>query len=305
CLRDRVEGECLSHLLTDETYGPLHPVTASPAGAGHTGVWRRSALSGCRLLSRRRARKRSPRGENIEKSATTILDRARRERPGLRCDAATPLCCRCLPPSCAYHDRALCRLATLRLASCREPPAPGRLATVQVKAYSRSGKYVFTDNHTGLSGGGTAIFPYTVLPHGTPLEVQTLVRGVDDPRTDVVTLADTVHLRPDLVAWRLQAPDQSPIGAAVNLKGFVLERNGEVGARADCVLYVDGTAADRATGIWVDAGGMVACAMTHVFTEARTYSLELRVENVRPRDFDDTNNSVSASITALSPSGFS
>jgi len=184
-------------------------------------------------------------------------------------------------------------------------PAPGTLATVQVKAYSRSGKYVFTDNHTGLSGGGTAIFPYTALPHGTPLEVQTLVRGVDDPRTDVVTLADTVHLRPDLVAWRLQAPDQSPIGAAVNLQGFVLERNGEVGARADCVLYVDGTAADRASGIWVDAGGMVACAMTHVFTEARTYSLELRVENVRPRDFDDTNNSVSASITAVAPSGFS
>jgi len=50
---------------------------------------------------------------------------------------------------------------------------------------------------------------------------------------------------------------------------------------------------------------MVACAMTHVFTEARTYSLELRVENVRPRDFDDTNNSVSASITAVAPSGFS
>src|SRR6184192_298839 len=91
-------------------------------------------------------------------------------------------------------------------------PAPGTLATVQVKAYSRSGKYVFTDNHTGLSGGGTAIFPYTVLPHGTPLEVQTLVRGVDDPRTDVVTLADTVHLRPDLVAWRLQPPAQSPMG---------------------------------------------------------------------------------------------
>src|SRR5436305_14181112 len=43
---------------------------------------------------------------------------------GLRCDAATPLCCRCLPPWCAYHGLALCRLATLRLASCREAPAP-------------------------------------------------------------------------------------------------------------------------------------------------------------------------------------
>jgi hypothetical protein len=184
-------------------------------------------------------------------------------------------------------------------------PAPGTLASVQVKAYTRSGQDVFTDNHTALSGGGTASFPYTVLPHGTPLQLQTLVGGVDDPRTDVVTLADTVHLRPDLVAWRLQGSNSSPIGAAVNFQGFILERNGEVGARADCVLYVDGTAVDRADGIWVDAGGSVACAMTHSFTTAGTYSLQLRIENVRPGDFDDTNNSVTGSITIVPPTDFS
>ena len=184
-------------------------------------------------------------------------------------------------------------------------PAPGTLGMVQVKAFTPSGELAFTDNHTGLSAGATASFSYTTLPHGTSLQVQSSVAGSDGSRTDVVTLATAVQFRPDLVASRLDAPAQAPIGAAVNLQGFILERNGEVGARADCVLYVDGTAADRATGIWVDAGGMVACAMTHVFTEARTYSLELRVENARPRDFDDTNNSVSASITAVAPSGFS
>jgi len=184
-------------------------------------------------------------------------------------------------------------------------PAPGTLGMVQVKAFTPSGNLAFTDNHTGLSADATASFSYTTLPHGTSLQVQSAVAGSDGSRTDVVTLATAVHFRPDLVASRLDAPAQAPVGAAVNLQGFILERNGEVGARADCVLYVDGAAADRATGIWVDAGGMVACAMTHVFTEARTYSLELRVENVRPRDFDDTNNSVSASITAVAPSGFS
>src|ERR1051325_1336173 len=184
-------------------------------------------------------------------------------------------------------------------------PAPGTLRMVQVKASTPSGNSAFTDNHTGLSAGATASFSYTTLPHGTSLQVQSAVDSSDGSRTDVVTLATAVHFRPDLVASRLDAAAQAPIGAAVNLQGFILERNGEVGARADCVLYVDGTAADRATGIWVDAGGMVACAMTHVFTEARTYSLELRVENVRPRDFDDANNSVSASITAVAPSGFS
>ena len=184
-------------------------------------------------------------------------------------------------------------------------PAPGTLKKVQVKAFTPSGNLAFTDNYTGLSAGATTSFSYATLPHGTPLQVQSGVAGSDGARTDVVTLATAVHFRPDLVASRLDAPAQAPVGAAVNLQGFILERNGEVGARADCVLYVDGAAADRAAGIWVDAGGMVACAMTHVFTEARTYSLELRVEGVRPRDFDDTNNSVSASITAVAPSGFS
>jgi len=183
-----------------------------------------------------------------------------------------------------------------------EASAPGSLDMVQVKAFAPSGTLAFTDNHTGLSGA-TASFSYGTLPHGTPLQVQSVVDG-GDPRADVVTLATAVHFAPDLVASRLDAPANAPVGAAVNLQGFILERNGEVGARADCVLYVDGAAADRATGIWVDAGGTVACAMTHVFTEARTYSLELRVESVRPRDFDADNNIASASLTAVEPSDF-
>jgi hypothetical protein len=180
--------------------------------------------------------------------------------------------------------------------------APGSLEMVQIKAFAPSGNLAFTDNHTGLSGA-TATFSYGTLPHGTPLQVQTVV-GVD-PQADVVTLATAVHFAPELVPSRLEAPANAPVGAAVNLQGFILERNGEVGARADCVLYVDGTAVDRANGIWVDAAGNVACAMTHIFTEVRTYSLELRVENVRPSDFDDTNNSVTTSITIVAPSEFS
>jgi hypothetical protein len=178
-------------------------------------------------------------------------------------------------------------------------PAAGTLASVQVKVFTPSGKLARVDNHNGLSSGATASFPSSALPHGTRLQVQTLVRSSDGLRTDVVSLADAVYFRPDLVASRLNAPAEAPLGAAVNLQAFIHEGNGEVGARADCVLYVDGAAADRANGIWVDAAGTVACAMTHMFAEARTYALELRVENVRPRDFDDTNNGVSSSINIV------
>jgi len=75
-----------------------------------------------------------------------------------------------------------------------------------------------------------------------------------------------------------------------------MERNGDVGARASCVLYVDGTAVDRVDGIWVDAGGVVSCAMTHSFSTAGTHALEVRAENVRPGDYDDANNRATASI---------
>jgi hypothetical protein len=180
--------------------------------------------------------------------------------------------------------------------------APGTLRRVQVKAFTPSGKLAFTNDYAG--GSASATFPYTTLPHGTALQLQTVVDGIDVARSDVDTLATAVYFRPDLVASRLDAPAGAPVGAAVNLEGLITERNGEIGARADCVLYVDGTAADRASGIWVDAGGTVACSMTHLFTEARTYSLELRVENVRPGDFDDTNNSVTTSISIAQPSDF-
>ena len=177
------------------------------------------------------------------------------------------------------------------------PAAVGSLSRVQVKAFTPSGQLAFTNNYTGL-GAASARFPYSNLPHGAVLQIQALVQETNE-RTDVATMRDVVHFRPDIIASRLDAPAQAPLGAAVTIQGFIREGNGEVGARADCVLYVDGIAVDRASGIWVDAAGLVACAMTHAFTEARSYALELRAENVQPGDFDDANNRVSSSIAIV------
>ena len=180
-------------------------------------------------------------------------------------------------------------------------PAPGTLERAQVKAYAPSGKLFWTD--TRAVDSPTTTLAYTNLARGTALEVQTLVRGVDGVRTDVVTLADAVHLRPDLGTY-LQGPNEAGLGIAVNFDGFVWEQNGELGARANCVLYVDGIAVDRADGVWVDAGGLIDCAMTHVFQSSGTYSVELRVENVNPGDYDDANNRSTMSIRVSSPHEF-
>jgi hypothetical protein len=183
-------------------------------------------------------------------------------------------------------------------------PTTGSLASVQVKGYSPAGALFLTRNHTGLEGGGSASFAYAGLARGTPLQVQAVVRDVGGARSDVVTVTTAVRMRPDLVATRLEGPAEAPIGAAVNFHAFVAERHGEVGARASCVLYVNGAAVDRADGIWVNAGGVVACAMTYRFTEVGTHALEVRVENVRPGDYDDANNRATASVRVVAPTEF-
>ncbi|MGZ3374210.1 MAG: hypothetical protein ACXU9Z_13045 [Gemmatimonadaceae bacterium] len=177
----------------------------------------------------------------------------------------------------------------------------GTLSSVQVKGYDPRGVQLFTSTNNGLSVS-KASFPYSNLARGSQVQVKANVRNAS--KNEVVTVTDVVHLRPDLAALRVDGPPNALIGAPVNFTAFIMERLGDLGARASCVLYVDGTAADRADGIWVDAGRVVACAMTHAFSVAGTHTLEVRVENVLPGDYDDSNNRAAASINIVQPAEF-
>jgi hypothetical protein len=177
----------------------------------------------------------------------------------------------------------------------------GTLSSVQVKGYDPRGVQLFTSTNNGLSVS-TASFPYSNLTRGSQVQVKANVRNAS--KNDVVTVTDAVHLRPDPVALRVESPPNALIGWPLALHAFIMERNGDVGARISCVLYIDGTEADRADGLWVDAGGVVDCAMAHTFKTAGTHSLEVRVENVRPGDYDDSNNRATASIQIVQPAEF-
>ncbi|HEX8905297.1 MAG TPA: hypothetical protein VF771_10670, partial [Longimicrobiaceae bacterium] len=102
-------------------------------------------------------------------------------------------------------------------------------------------------------------------------------------------------LAPDLRA-ELHAAPRTRTGFPVTITAEVAELNGDVGARADCVLYVDGAEADRANGIWVDAGDAVGCAFSHTFTTPGTKLLRVEVANVSPGDFEPSNNAASGTI---------
>lgn len=180
-------------------------------------------------------------------------------------------------------------------------PAPGRIVKAQLKPLNAGGEAAYSRNFPNLAGGGAFATNVNDLRRGQQLQAQANVTGIDPNRTDVVTVVETVKLRPDLSAVSLSAPGRAVVNTAVQLTAVVRERNGDAGARANVVLYVDGHEADRAEGVWVDAGGTVSVAFTHTFKSEGARQLEVRVERVTPGDYDAANNAAAASVEVVSP----
>ncbi|HVX40072.1 MAG TPA: hypothetical protein VHB25_10905 [Gemmatimonadaceae bacterium] len=174
----------------------------------------------------------------------------------------------------------------------------GTITKTQVKFLIGHG---FTRNANNLNAGGYWTNTFAGLARGTGVEVQANVGDIDGKRTDVVTVATQVAARPDIDVRSVNAPATAITHTPVNIVAVLSETNGDVGARADCVLSVDGTQVAQAKGIWVDAGGTVSCAFTHTFDAAGTYTIGATAANVNPGDWDTSNNSSSASITVADP----
>jgi hypothetical protein len=181
-----------------------------------------------------------------------------------------------------------------------ETGSPGQIVKAQVKGLTASGEAAFTLNYMGLESGYVA-YTYADFRRGQPLEVQTNVRGVDGSRTDVVAVSDVVRARPDLAVDQLAAPEQAIAGTPVNISAVVTELNGDTGARANCLLYVDEVLVDRADGVWVDSGDSVTCAFAHVFDTSGAKALKVVAGEVRPGDWDTENNSATATIEIMEP----
>jgi hypothetical protein len=172
---------------------------------------------------------------------------------------------------------------------------PGELSKVQLKRFTLAGEHQSTENHNGLATRAITLSLLRV-ERNTPIQVQANVRGVAGARTGVVTVADVVKLRPDLTVLGVTAPSSAPMGVPVHVDAVVQEINGDVGARATCVLDANGAPVDSATGIWVDAGGMVTCEFVHTFMEPGTAALRVRLTSVDPGDYDTANDGAETTI---------
>jgi hypothetical protein len=173
--------------------------------------------------------------------------------------------------------------------------APGNISRLQIKALDSHAHHLYTRNYNNLNGGGAITKVFSSPVRGSSLQVQANVTGIER-RTGVITVTEKVRLRPDLQASNLIAPATATVATPINLSATVAEINGDSGARASCVLYVNGVEADRADQIWVDAGGTVTCAFALLFPTTGSKKLEVRVEKVVPADYDVTNNQAAGSI---------
>jgi hypothetical protein len=177
--------------------------------------------------------------------------------------------------------------------------APGTIEHLQVKLLDPNGNEKRTLNYDDIDGGRAEIILPTGVRGGT-IFVHANVKGIGNG-TDVVKVETTIKLLPDLAIGSFNTPEEALRNAPVNISAVVTEKNGDFGARGDCVLFEDGVEISRATGIWVDAGRSVTCAFLPRFATAGTKKLTVSILGCNPTDWDATNNSVSLPITIVDP----
>src|SRR5260370_1728506 len=180
---------------------------------------------------------------------------------------------------------------------------PGSFAKVQFKPFTAAGNPLFPQNFTPLTPTtGYHNFTWPSLHRAEQIQLQGNITGIDRNRTDVVTVVETVKLRPDLTVQGLMFPSSAFVNHAVNISANIVELNGDASATTACMLAIDGINVDQLNNVFVDAGGSVSCAFAYTFTVTGSHTIQVTAANVLPADWDTSNNSSSVTITITNPS---
>ena len=168
-------------------------------------------------------------------------------------------------------------------------PPPGTIWKLQLSALDALGTVMSTIQYRDLDNGGYFKASYTNLWPGQPFQVQAHIR-TSTKRNDTVTVTTSVQKRPDIAVAGLISPPRAPVNLPVKMVAVLSELNGNIGARTDCVLYVNDVEADRAASVWVDSGDSVSCAFSPTLTTLGNNRLKVRAVSVDPGDWDMENN---------------
>lgn len=179
--------------------------------------------------------------------------------------------------------------------------APGSLNKVQYKPLSANGSPFFAQNFFPSTAGGYYSFISSSLHRAQQIQLQANITGIDRNRTDVVTVVETVKLRPDLAIEKLDFPGSAFVNQPVNISANVVEMNSDAGASTTCMLAIDGNNVDQVNNVYVDAGGSVSCAFVYTFPSIGNHTIAVTASNVVPADWDTSNNSSSGTINITNP----
>lgn len=177
--------------------------------------------------------------------------------------------------------------------------AVGSIKRVQVTGLDKTGADRYRQRFEDLP-------PYATLHllnlwRGQHLRVDAQFRDAAGRPSPSMAAATVVKKRPFLALSSLRSPDEVLINTDVNVNVFAQERNGDVGARANAVLYIDGVEADRINGLWVDAAGLVDAQFTCRFRSVGQHTIQVGLErdSITPGDWTDTDKIVAKTVSAV------
>jgi len=176
---------------------------------------------------------------------------------------------------------------------------PGSFAKVQFKPLDPNGNALFAQNFTQLATpAGYYAFSSPSLARHQQAQFQVNINGIDR-RTDVLTLVETVKLRPDVAVQPLHFPDSVLVNIPVTLHANLVELNGDAGATTTCQLIVDSVLVDQAKNAYIDAGGSVSCEFSYTFDATGGHNIQVTAASVSPADWDTDNNTASARLNVV------
>jgi len=182
------------------------------------------------------------------------------------------------------------------------PPESGtHVVKVLFKMLTSNGETVYSEAHNQLENEGYWSISRPGMGRFQEYDIHALVGSDTTPRTFASKTTSRVYLRPDIQATGIQVPAEVYVGEPVEILGEIEEVNGDLGARVDCVLRVNGAEVARIPAIWVDAHDDAGCAFQHSFPEAGTAQIEVLAEGADPADDRPENNSTQTSVSVVPP----
>lgn len=124
-------------------------------------------------------------------------------------------------------------------------PPPGSFRKVQFKPMTAAGNALSAQNFFPTTASGYYSFVSPSLHRAEQIQLQGNISDIDRNRTDVVTVVETVKIRPDLAVESLTFPSSAFVDHAVNISANIVEMNGDAGATTTCVLAIDGNVVDQ------------------------------------------------------------